>query len=136
MDTTEAKDKLLKTLKWDNIVNSLPLIALIGGGILIVSKVVDIGTKLAPLYKKVERWNKDAIFEIIDTVGDNIQILDIALKALKLDLSDDQLKKLADTLQNIGTAGKHMSRLWDLIMPSLKGKFGSGSAQSVMYKES
>lgn len=120
MDTNGIKDKLMKMFKWDSVLDSLPTIALIAGGILLLDKIIDISGKLEPIYKKVKRWNKDGVFEIIDTIGDNIQILDLILKAVKIDLSGDELDKLADGLQNLGTIGKHVSALWSLIAPKFK----------------
>lgn len=135
MDTVELKDKLGSIFKWDALLENLPGILLAVGGIILLDKLVDIGGKLEPVYKKVKEWNKDAVFEIIDTVGDNIQLLDLILKAVGVDLNEGQLDRLADSLQNLGTVGKHVSRLWSLIAPTLvMGKTGSGK-KSFSYKE-
>ncbi len=121
METNEIKDKLQNTFKWDNLLQGLPAILLLGGGIILLDKIIDISSKLEPVYSKVKRWNQDGVFEIIDTIGDNIQIVDLILKALKINLSDNELKRVADFLQNLGTVGKHVIALWSLIAPKIKG---------------
>ena len=136
MDTDELRDKVLSKFNWSTLLENLPGIMAVAGGVLILDKLIDLGTKLAPVYKKVQNWNKDGVFEIIDTVGDNIQLVDLVLKAFKIDLGSDQLDKLADGLQGLATAGKHLSRLYELIAPSLR-RSGSGGSQKKLghYRE-
>ena len=134
MNTIEIREKIQKKFNWNTILENLPTIALIGGGILVLDKLVDLGTKLEPVYKKVKNWNADGIFEIIDTVGDNMQIVDLILKALKIEISSDELKKASDFLQNLGTVGKHVNALWSLIAPKIK-KARIGASSSGNYKQ-
>lgn len=132
MDTDDIKEKLLKAFKWDSLLDNLPMILAIGGGIMLLDKFVDIGTKLEPVYRKVKKWNSDGIFEIIDTIGDNIQLLDSIFKTFKINLKGDELDKLADFLQNVGTSGKYITQMWSLIVPKLKKM---GISVSKNYRE-
>ncbi|MBA7566088.1 hypothetical protein ES708_07775 [subsurface metagenome] len=136
MDLVETKDKLKKLFSWEKIAENLPMIVGLGVGLVVLDKVIGIGEKLAPMYEKVKRWNSDGVFEIIDSVGDNIQFVDLMFKAFDVDLGAGGLKKLADFLQSLGTGGKHLSKLIGLVdMKKLLGVGGSGRGSGSGYKE-
>ncbi len=120
----EYKDKLKEWFSWDKIQENLPAILAIGGCVLLLDKLLDLSTKLKPVYKKVKELNKNEIFETIDTGGDQIQFLSKmftpALKLLKIEVDETQWHALADFLQNVGTAGKDLGAIIDLF----KGKIG------------
>jgi len=125
MDTDEMKDKLKEKLSWENISESLPVILVVGVALLLLDKLLSIGAKMEPFFKKRKRFRKNRMFEIIDTIGDNIQLIDSVVKLLGIDLDDIQLKKIGDFMQNIGTGGKHLANLYGLL--GLKGSKGGGS---------
>lgn len=124
MDTREAKEKIKEYVSIDKIVENLPMILLIGGGLLLLDKLLKIGVKLEPFFRRRRKFRKNRFFEIIDTLGDNIQIFDMIAKLFKIEFSKVELKKIGDLLQNIGTGGKHISTLYDLIQPKVGGLLG------------
>lgn len=135
MDLVETKDKLKDLFSWEKVAENLPLIAGIGIGLIVIDKLLGIGKKLEPMYEKVKHWNSDGVFEIIDTVGDNIQLVDLIFKAFKVDVGGDNLDKLADFLQSLATGGKHLSKLMGMVdLSTLLGAGGSGRGKSG-YKE-
>ncbi len=135
MDLVETKDKLKELFSWEKIAENLPMIAGIGVGLIVLDKLIGIGEKLAPMYEKVKHWNSDGVFEIIDGVGDNIQLVDLIFKAFKIDLGGDSLDKLADFLQSLATGGKHLSKLIGLVdVSKLLGAGGSGRGSKSRYK--
>ena len=124
MDLVETKDKLKELFSWEKIAENLPMIAGIGVVLIVLDKLIGIGEKLTPMYENVKHWNSDGVFEIIDTVGDNIQLVDLIFKAFKIDLGGDSLDKLADFLQSLATGGKHLSKLMGLV--DFKKLLGAG----------
>ena len=137
MDVDEAKGKLMDIFSWERIAENLPLLLGFAGGLVIIDRLLSIGERLEPVYEKVKRWNSDGLFEIIDTVGDNIQLLDLVLRAFKVNLGDTNLDKLADFLQSLATGGKHLSKLIALIDVDklLGGRSGGRSGGSSGFKE-
>ncbi|TKJ26216.1 MAG: hypothetical protein CEE42_05235 [Promethearchaeota archaeon Loki_b31] len=136
MDLVETKDKLKKLFSWEKIAENLPMIAGLGVGLVVLDKLLSIGEKLEPVYEKVRNWNADGLFEIIDTVGDNVQLLDLTLRAFDVSVGKDSLDRLADFLQNLATGGKHLSKLMGLInLDKLLGAGGSGRGSRSGYKE-
>ncbi len=133
MDIEEAKMKAEKILSWQNIANSLPLILVIGVVLIIVDKIVGISEKIRPKWQSRKRYRKNVLFEVIDTIGDNIQLISGFIKLLGIDLGEDDLKKIADFLQNLGTGGKTLNALYDLIKPILGGVGNKGKRGN--YKE-
>lgn len=131
----EAKEKLMEAFSLEKVASSLPTLLLIGAGILIIDKIVGIGVKLEPINKRVRKWNRQAVFEIIDSVGDNIQLLDTILKSFGIDIGEDNLHKLGDLLQNLATGGKHIGTMYDLLKPSLMKAGGSLQRKLGNYKE-
>jgi len=128
MDSEQAKDKLRDYFSWENIVDNLPAIFTIGGILLLLDKLLSISAKLQPLVRK-RRFRKNKMFETIDTVGDNVQLLNSIVKLTGLELSGDELKKIGDVLQNIGTGGKHLANFYELL------GIGKGSKRGGGYKE-
>jgi len=136
MDLVETKDKLKGLFSWEKVAENLPMILGLGVGLVVLDKLLSIGKKLEPMYEKVKHWNSDGVFEIIDTVGDNIQLVDLIVKAFDIDLGGDNLDKLADFLQSLATGGKHLSNLLNLIdIGKLLGVRGSGRETGSGYKE-
>lgn len=136
MDVEEAKEKVMDFFSWEKVAESLPLLAGVAVGLIVVDKLLNIGEKLAPVYDKVKDWNSDGVFEIIDTVGDNIQLLDMIFKAFKVNVGDRNLDKIADFLQSLGTGGKHLSKLMGLVdIDKLLGGRSSGRRGGSGYKE-
>lgn len=136
MDVDEAKVKLQNLFSLEKVAENLPIIIGLGVGLIVLDKLLDLGTKLAPVYEKVKQWNSDGVFETIDSVGDNIQLVDLFLKAFKINVGDKNLDKLADFLQSLATGGKHLSKLWGLIdIGKLLGAGGSGRGTGSGYKE-
>ena len=129
MDTDEAKYKYKKYFSWEKILENLPFILAVGGGVLILDKLIGIGAMLEPMFKKRRRWKKKKTFEAIDTAGDNIQIIDSLLKLVGLELDGDELKKVGDFLQNVGTGGKLIVSLYELM------GIGGGSKGVGGYKQ-
>ncbi len=132
IDVNEAKAKLEYMFSLEKLTSNLPMLLAIGAGILIIDKIVGIGVKLEPINKRIRKWNRHAVFEIIDTVGDNVQLLDTILKSLNIDVGENNLHKLSDFLQNLATGGKHIGTLYDMLKPSLmkargvvQGKLGN-----------
>lgn len=135
MDLVETKDKLKKLFSWEKISENLPMIIGLGVGLVVLDKLIGIGEKLAPMYEKVKYWNSDGVFEIIDTVGDNVQLVDLIFKAFDVDMGGDSLDKLADFLQSLATGGKHLSKLIGLVdVGKLLGAGGSGRRKGSGYK--
>ena len=85
---------------------------------------------MAPFYERyIKPLNRNQFSETIDTIGDNLQLLDFALKAMKVE--NVNLKPLADVLQNVATASKYVFTLFDTI----KSKTGQGQGQGqIGYK--
>jgi len=136
MDLVETKDKLKGLFSWEKVAENLPMILGLGVGLVVLDKLLSIGKKLEPMYEKVKHWNSDGVFEIIDSVGDNVQLVDLIFKAFKVDLGSDSLDKLADFLQSLATGGKHLSKLMGLIdFKKLLGAGGSGRGSGSGYKE-
>ncbi|MBA7521569.1 hypothetical protein ES705_13676 [subsurface metagenome] len=134
MDLVETKDKLKNLFSWEKIAENLPMIAGLGVGLVVLDRLLSIGVNLEPLYKKVRQWNSDGVFEIIDSVGDNIQLVDLILKAFNVNVGEEGLKKLADFLQSLGTGGKHLSKLMGLVnLDKLLGAGGSGRGSKSRY---
>lgn len=135
IDVNEAKAKLQDAFSLEKIASNLPILLMIGAGILIVDKIVGIGVKLEPINKRIRKWNRQAVFEIIDTVGDNIQLLDTILKSLGIDIGEVSLHKLSDFLQNLATGGKHIGTLYDIMKPSLMKARGAIQGKLGNYQE-
>lgn len=135
MDVDEVMVKFKDAFSWEAVVENLPAIAGIGVGLIIVDRLLGIGERLGPVYEKVKDWNSDGFFEIIDTVGDNIQLVDLILKAFNVDLGGRNLDKIADFLQSLATGGKHLSKLMSLLgIDKLLGGRSGGSSRPG-YKE-
>ena len=135
IEVDDVKAKFQEAFSLEKISSNLPIIAMIGAGILIIDKIVGIGVKLEPINKRVRKWNRQAIFEIIDSVGDNIQLLDTILRSFNINLGENNLKRLADFLQNLATGGKHIGTLYDLIKPSIMKARGGVQPKLGNYKE-
>lgn len=134
MDLVEVEGKLKDLFSWNKVAENLPMIAGVGIGIIVLDKLLSIGAKLEPVYKLVKQWNSDGVFEIIDSVGDNIQLVDLMFKAFKINVGGENLDKLADFLQSLATGGKHLSKLMGLIgLDKLVGKRGSGRGSKSGY---
>ncbi len=123
-DIKEIGEVIKENLTWDKIGENLPLILAIGAGVYILDKSIDISGKVKLLTAGTERLNEAKFFEGIDTIGDNIQLIELILKQFKIEIGGDDLKKVADFLQNLGTAGKYIKQFVDM----LKNKFRGGSS--------
>ncbi len=62
------------------------------------------------------------MFESIDSVGDQLQLINEISTKLGLQITDAQIKKIADFLQNVGTIGKNANKL----VEAIKGKWNKG----------
>jgi len=136
MDVDEAMVKFKEFFSWEKIADNLPMLAGVAVGLIIVDRLLGLGERLAPVYDKVKDWNSDGVFEIIDSVGDNVQLLDLVFRAFKINLGGRNLDKIADFLQSLATGGKHLSKLMALIdIDKLLGGRSVGRGRDSGYKE-
>ncbi len=119
MNIEEAKEKAKDYLSWNNIFESLPIVIVFAIILFAVDKIVNISGKIgsSSRFKRRKRYTNKILFEVIDSLGDNIQLLDGALGMFNIKLGDNDLKKAADFLQNLGTGGKRLDDLYQLLKP-------------------
>lgn len=122
VDVRDLGEKIKEGLTWEKLGDNLPAVITIGGIILILDRLVGLGDKMKPVTDWVKGLNEAEVYETIDTVGDNIQLVDLALRAFKIEIGKEDLKKIGDFLQNVGTGGKYLSKLLDVV----KGKIPKG----------
>ena len=128
----EIGQEIQERFSWDKISDNLPMILAAGVGLYILDKSIDISSKVKLLSVGTKTLNKAEFFEIVDTIGDNMQIIDLALKSFGVEIDEVDLKKVADFLQNVGTGGKYIDQLYDLITKKFGGKLGySGNGKSI-----
>ncbi|MBD3156624.1 hypothetical protein GF369_02225 [Candidatus Peregrinibacteria bacterium] len=123
----EIGEKIKDAFSLDKMIDSLPMMLLVGGGLWIGSRVLDLGEKLEPVYNWVRRYNRDEFFEMVDTFADNMQFIEKTLKTFDIDLGNFDLKKVADFLQNVSAGGKWLAMLYDTVFSKFsKGNGGRG----------
>jgi len=120
MEFEELKTEIKKYFNFNNIIDSLPAIGLVAGGVLFLEKILGIGEKLKPAYDVVKQYNKEQFFELIDTIADNLEFIDMKLKVFNLD-AGDVIKKIGDFLQKIGVAGKYIGQFTNVLPNNLSG---------------
>ena len=135
VDVRNIGEKIKEGLTWEKLGDNLPAVITIGGIILILDKLVGLGDKLKPVTNWVKGLNEAEVYETIDTVGDNIQLVDLALRAFKVEIGKDDLKKIADFLQNVGTGGKYLSKLLDVVREKVPKGRRIGYKKGSAYKE-
>ena len=127
--------KIQEGLSWEKLGDNLPAVITVGGIILILDRLVGLGDKLKPVTDWVKGLNEADVYETIDTVGDNIQLVDLALRAFKIEIGKEDLKKIGDFLQNIGTGGKYLSKLLDVVKGKIPENRRLGYRKGSGYKE-
>ncbi len=100
VDVRDIGEKIKEGLTWEKLGDNLPAMLAVGGVILIADRLLGLGDKLKPVMNWVKSLNEAEVYETIDTVGDNIQFIDLALRAFNIEIGKEDLKKLGDFLQN------------------------------------
>jgi len=81
-----------------------------------LDKIIDISSKLEPIYKRVKDLNERGnLMETIDTIGDNIELIRLGLKALNIEVEKSKMDKIADFLQSVSMAGKYFEKIFDTL---------------------
>ncbi|MHA1334261.1 MAG: hypothetical protein ACTSPW_00795 [Promethearchaeota archaeon] len=116
MKIEEIIEKIKDFFSIDNIVENLTSIAIVAGGLIALDKIIDISSKLEPIYKRVKDLNERGnLMETIDTIGDNIELIRLGLKALNIEVEKSKMDKIADFLQSVSMAGKYFEKIFDTL---------------------
>jgi len=116
MKIEQLKEKIKDFFSIDNIVENLTSIAIVAGGLIALDKIIDISSKLEPIYKRVKDLNERGnLMETIDTIGDNIELIRLGLKALNIEVEKSKMDKIADFLQSVSMAGKYFEKIFDTL---------------------
>ena len=102
----EIGQKVKNFFQLENWMDSIPIMLTVGGGLLIGNQVLGLGEKLKPVYEWMRQYNKQEFLEFIDTVADNLELVDKVAALFGIEDVGEWTDKIADWLQEVSALAK------------------------------